>query len=73
MSMFDQVMPCARVRIVFEGDYPVALGDEDAYPGCATVEECVLQDIQTIQEGNWDILEMVGCLVNDTDSVEIVG
>lgn len=72
MTFIDGTMPCVRVRITIEGDYPVALGDEDAYPGCFTAEECFLQDVQSVQNGVWSLPEMIDCLENQDDSVELV-
>jgi hypothetical protein len=62
----------ARVRIVIEGDYPVRPGDEEAYPGCTTIEECVAADFAATQDGTWDIIEMITCLAITSEAAEVM-
>jgi hypothetical protein len=61
----------ARVRVTIVGSYLVDLDDEDAYPGCATAEQCAALDQKGYDDHELAEIDVIGWCDDETFSVTI--
>lgn len=62
----------AKMRVTIEGwinvEEPI---DQDAWPGCKTVEEVAAQEEQAFNDGAYDLTELADSLTQDNQDVTV--